>query len=154
MLFRLLIFSGLTAFFLVLQGFAQTDDMENNTNMTADILISTLYAKTNAEKEYCENIIRLRDEKILPSRIFYGVYRKSVTLEKQRRFIYFQTGLEILCKREGIILEQPVSPKITPVFSTAPTKSIVNASKNTSTTTEKKSPFSFIQKLYRGWYSR
>ncbi|MDR2438895.1 MAG: hypothetical protein LBE12_05955 [Planctomycetaceae bacterium] len=153
--FRLLILSGLIACFLVLQGFAQTNDAENNINLTADTLVSTLYAKTNAEKEYCENIVRLRDEKILPNRIFYGVYRKSVTLEKKRRFIYFQTGLEILCKREGIVLESSASPnKPNHIFSTTPTKSTITVSQNTSTTTEKQSPFSFIQKLYRNWYSR
>jgi hypothetical protein len=157
MLFRLLVLSGLTVLALVLQGFAQTNDTENtenNVNLTADVLILTLYAKTNTEKEYCENIIRLRDEKILPNRIFYGVYRKATTLEPNRRFTYFQTGLEILCKREGIVLERSVSFKPNRIFSPTPPKSIVTASKNTATTTEKQNPFSFIQKLSRGWFSR
>ncbi|MDR3198227.1 MAG: hypothetical protein LBU34_10210 [Planctomycetaceae bacterium] len=154
MLFRLLTFSGLTVFFLVLQGFAQTNDGEGNTNLTADVLISTLYAKTNAEKEYCEKIIRLRDEEVLPNRIFYSIYRKSVTLEKNRRFTYFRTGLEILCEREGIILEQSAPFKPTNIFGTASTKPTVAASKNTSTTAKKQNPFSFVQKFYRSWFSR
>jgi hypothetical protein len=156
MSFRLLILTGLTALFLVLQGLAQTNETENDTILTADVLISTLYAKTNAEKDYCEKIIQLRDKKILPNRIFYSVYRKSVNLEKNRRFTYFQTGLEILCKREGIVLELPVSFKPTNIFDGTSTDSTVAASnkEKTSTTTEKQNPFSFIRKLYRSWYAR
>jgi hypothetical protein len=150
---RLLIFAGLLMFFLALQGFTQTNDSESDTTLTADVLIATLYAKTISEKEYCENIIRLRDEKKLPSRIFYGVYRKSINLEKNRRFSYFQTGLEILCKREGIILEQPVSFKPPNVFSATPTKPSATVSKNSPTSAGKQNPFSFIPKLYRSWFS-
>ncbi|MDR2704358.1 MAG: hypothetical protein LBC02_01140 [Planctomycetaceae bacterium] len=151
---RLLIFVGLLMFFLAPQGFTQTNDSENDTTLTADVLIATLYAKTDAEKEYCENIIRLRDEKKLPSRIFYGVYRKSINLEKNRRFTYFQTGLEILCKREGIILEQSASFKPANVFSSTPTKSSVTVSKSSPTSTGKQNPFSFIPKFYRSLFSR
>jgi hypothetical protein len=151
---RLLIFSGLLMLFLAPQGFTQTSDSESDTTLTADVLIATLYAKTDAEKEYCENIIRLRDEKKLPSRIFYGIYRKSINLEKNRRFTYFQTGLEILCKREGIILEQSTSFKPKNVFSLTPTKPSVTVSKSSSTSAGKQNPFSFIPKFYHSLFSR
>jgi hypothetical protein len=150
---RLLIFAGLLMFFLAPQGFTQTNDSESDTTLTADVLIATLYAKTISEREYCENIIRLRNEKILPSRIFYGVYRKSINLEKNRRFTYFQTALEILCKREGIILEQSVSSKPN-AFSSTPIKPSVTVSKNSPTSAGKQKPFSFIPKFYRSWFSR
>jgi hypothetical protein len=141
-------------FFLASQGFTQTNDWESNITLTADVLIATLYAKTDAEKEYCENIIRLRDEKILPNRIFYGIYRKSINLEKSRRFTYFQTGLEILCKREGIVLEQSASFKPVNAFSLTPTKPSVAVSKNSPTASGKQNPFSFIPKFYRSLFSR
>jgi hypothetical protein len=150
---RLLIFAGLLMFLLATQGFTQTNDSEDNTILTADVLIATLYAKTEAEKEYCENIVRLKDENILPSRIFYGVYRKSINLEKNRRFIYFQTALKILCKREGIILEQSTPFKPANVFSSTSTKPSFTVSKNSSTSAGKQNPFSFIPKLYRSWFS-
>ncbi|MDR0335869.1 MAG: hypothetical protein LBI18_02145 [Planctomycetaceae bacterium] len=149
---RLPILTGLTVLLFVLQGFTQTNNAENETTLTADVLISTLYAKTDAEKQYCEKIIRLRDEKILPNRIFYGIYRKSVTLEKTRRFTYFQTGLEILCQREGIVLERSASVTPTHLFGNMTKDLTVAIPEETTTMTEKQNPFSFIRKLFRSWY--
>ncbi|MDR1964463.1 MAG: hypothetical protein LBQ50_11840 [Planctomycetaceae bacterium] len=146
-LFRFPILVVAMLLFFVSQGLTQ--NLPSDTDLTADVLIATLYAKTDAEKKYCENIIRLRDEKILPSRIFYGIYRKSISLEeKNRRFTYFQTGLEILCKREGIALDEFISFKSTNLFGIT-SKSTVTVSEKTSAITEKQNPLSFIYKLFR-----
>jgi hypothetical protein len=135
--------------FLNIEGIAQTISLENDTALTADVLIATLYAKTDTEKEYCENIIRLRDKKILPNRILYGVYRKSVNREKERRFTYFQTGLEILCKREGIDLEQSTSFKSINFFGFTATKPTATAPTKPQKAAEISKPFSFFYNLLR-----
>ena len=80
--------------------FAQTAEA----TLTADVLIQTLYAKTAAEKKYCEDVVTARDAKILPTRIFYAAYRYAMKKEKGQRFTYFQTVLTKLCKDEGITL--------------------------------------------------
>jgi hypothetical protein len=105
--YRLLILTPLMVFCCVPQGLPQTANFENEgfgASLTVDILISTLYARTDAEKEYCKKIIQLRDAKMIPNRILYGTYRVAVTKERDLRLIYFQTSLEILCKREKINL--------------------------------------------------
>lgn len=78
--------------------------VEKQEALTADILSVTLYAKTPAEKEYCESVIAKRDEGVLPMRTLYSAYRYGVKQPKDRRFVYFQNALETLCKREKIDL--------------------------------------------------
>ena len=93
--------------------FAQVVGAAQNaeTTLTGDVLAKTLYAKTPAEKKYCETVIAARDAKILPDRIFYAAYRYAIKKDKDRRFIYFQTVLTQFCKEAGITLQAPKAPK-------------------------------------------
>jgi hypothetical protein len=43
-------------------------------------------------------------------RIFYGVYQHAVTKDRGRRFAYFKSALEIVCKTEGVTL-YPTPPR-------------------------------------------
>lgn len=75
--------------------------------LTADVLISSLFAKTPAEKDYCVFVVAKRDEKVLPNKILYGAYRYAVNKERDRRFTYFKLSLEKLCKDKKIVLNAP-----------------------------------------------
>ena len=132
LLFLILILFGTSAL-------AQVSDLESEARLTADILSAKLYAKTDSEKEYCDFVIRQRDQGNLPDRILYAAYRHAVNKEKDRRFTYFQHSLETLCKRENIVLK-----------SSAPKKSSFLPSKATaaSTGTTSNSFTSFFQ-LFR-----
>ena len=87
-------------------SFAQSTDFTQNASeaLTAEVLINTLYARTAAEKKYCENVIAARNAKILPDRILYSAYRYAMQKDKSRRFTYFQITLTNLCKEAGITL--------------------------------------------------
>ena len=89
---------------LAIPGFAQNDDPEANKLFTADVLKGSLFAKTVDEKRFCDYVIQKRDDGTIPTRLIYGVYRKALTQDRNRRFVYFKTALEIVCKREGIVL--------------------------------------------------
>ena len=112
------VFLRQSLFFLFILGFAapclaQRSDGETDKLFNADVLISTLFARTAEEKRFCEYVIQRRDEGTIPHRIIYGVYRKAITQERHRRFTYFRAGLEIVCQREGIVLN-PNSTRRTP----------------------------------------
>ncbi len=94
--FRFVLFGLVSVFGSSL--FAQNADG----TLTADVLIKTLYARTAAEKQYCEDVIAARDAKILPNRILYAAYRYAVQKDKDRRFTYFQTVLTKFCKEAGV----------------------------------------------------
>ena len=85
-------------------GFTQNNDAEINKQFTADVLKTTLVAKTPDEKKFCDYVIQKRDDGTIPARLIYGVYQKAIAKERDRRFTYFKAGLEIVCKREGIVL--------------------------------------------------
>jgi hypothetical protein len=101
-------------------SFAQPDVSETNKLFTARVLKETLPARTPAEQQFCDYVIRKRDDGTIPPQFVYGVYRIAMTKEKSRRFMYFKTGLETLCKREGIALNSlPVStPSPSPSLNT------------------------------------
>ena len=85
-------------------GFAQQKGSDVDKLLTADILKARLFAKTPDEKRFCDYVIQKRNDGTIPSRLIYAVYEQAVTKDKGRRFAYFKTALEILCKREGIAL--------------------------------------------------
>ena len=93
--------------------FAQNTNSAQNadTNLTADILEKTLYAKTPAEKKYCQAVIAARDAHILPNRILYSAYRYAMNKDKDRRLAYFQTTLTKFCKEAGVTLTTTESKK-------------------------------------------
>ena len=107
------LFCFLLLFGLTVPCFAQKADPETDKMFTADVLKATLFARTADEKKFCDNVIRKRDDGTIPARLIYGVHRKAVTQDKGRRFTYFKTGLEIACKREGIILN-PTPTRVSP----------------------------------------
>ena len=107
-LHRLICFTLVFGF--AITGFAQKEDPETNKLFTADVLKTTLFARTADEKKFCDYIIQKRDDGTIPTRLIYGVYRKAMTQDRNRRFAYFKSGLEIVCKREGIVLN-PTSVK-------------------------------------------
>ena len=102
--------------FVLLFGFAcpclaQTTTADIDKLFTADVLKTTLFARTIDEKRFCEYVIQKRDDGTIPTRLIYGAYQKAVIKDRGRRFAYFKTGLELLCKREGIILKpMPTKP--------------------------------------------
>ena len=85
-------------------GFAQQNGNDRDKLLTADTLKARLFAKTPDEKRFCDYVIQRRDNGTLPARLIYAVYEKAVTKDKGRRFAYFKSALEILCKQEGIAL--------------------------------------------------
>ena len=93
--------------------FAQSADPTQNADsvVTVDVLTQTLYARTAAEKKYCENVIAARDAKVLPDRIFYSAYRYALKKDKSRRFTYFQTILTKFCKEAGVALPTETTTK-------------------------------------------
>ena len=97
--------------FVLVLGFAVPCYAQGNADIdrrfTADLLKMTLFAKTAEEALYCDYVIQKRDDGTLPPRILYGAYQRAMTKERNRRFIYFKAALEILCKREGIVLNPP-----------------------------------------------
>jgi len=113
--------------FVLLLGFAVPCFAQGNTadidqQFTADVLKTTLFARTAEERQFCDYVIQKRDDGTIPRRIIYGVYQKAVTKDRSQRFIYFKTGLEILCKREGIVLNpMPVktAPRTSPLIPSA-----------------------------------
>ena len=84
--------------------FSQQTASEPDKLFTADVLKKTLFAKTDGEKKFCDYVIQKRDDGTIPTRIIYGIYRNAMTKDRNRRFFHFKTGLEIICKREGIAL--------------------------------------------------
>ena len=80
---------------------------------TADVLKKELFARTNEERQFCDYVIKKRDDGTIPERIIYAVYRKAITQDQKKRFLFFKNGLEILCRQEGIVL-YPTSVKTTP----------------------------------------
>ena len=116
-------FFGLVSVYSV-SAFAQATDAE--TTLTADVLIKTLYARTAADKKFCENVIAARDAQILPNRILYAAYRYALKKDTDRRFTYFQTLLLKSCKEAGITLPTaaPTKTSYNPfTFLTSPFKS-------------------------------
>ena len=119
MIVRQLLYSVLVLGFAV-PCFAQQQVGDSDKRLTAVILKTTLYAKTDDEKDFCDYVIQKRDNGILPPRLLYGVYQNALTKEKGRRFAYFKSGLEIMCMREGIVLyptpvrTSSVSPSFVP----------------------------------------
>jgi len=83
---------------------AQQTVTETDKLFTADFLKMMLFARTPEEKWFCDYVIQKRDDGTIPAWIVYGVYQKAVAKERSRRFIYFRTGVETLCRREGIAL--------------------------------------------------
>ena len=102
---------------------AQGNVADVDIRFTADVLKSTLFARTSEERSFCDYVIQKRDDGTIPSRLIYGVYQKALTKDRNRRFAYFKTGLEILCKREGIVL----SPTPAQTSATTPTPSFVSS---------------------------
>ena len=104
--------------------FAQEGAPDTDKRFTADVLKTTLFARTPEEKKFCDYVIQKRDDGTIPPRLLYGVYQKSLTHDRNRRFTYFKTALEITCQREGITLyPTPVrtsSTTSTPSFITFP----------------------------------
>jgi len=100
--------------------FAQQQVAGSDKRLTATILKTTLYAKTDGEKAFCDYVIQKRDSGTIPTRLIYGVYQKALTKDKGRRFAYFKTGLEIMCQQEGIALypapagASPTAPSFVP----------------------------------------
>jgi len=82
---------------------AQGNTADIDKQFTADLLKMMLFAKTAEERQYCDYVIQKRDDGTIPARILYGVYQKAMTKDRNLRFIYFKTALEIICKREGIV---------------------------------------------------
>ena len=96
------------------------DDIDQR--FTADVLKSTLFARTSDERRFCDYVIQKRDDGTIPTRLIYGVYQKALTKDRYRRFAYFQTGLELVCQREGIALHStPVRTSPTTPSFTLPT---------------------------------
>ncbi len=113
--------------------------------LTADVLSKSLYAKTSEEIEYCEFVIRMRDEKVLPNRILYYAYNKATAqAENSRRFIYFQTVLELACDKQGIVLESANATKLKNFFGFSFTKTKASAPKVASPG----KPFAFFHKIF------
>jgi hypothetical protein len=80
---------------------------QNNNRITAEMLKTNLYAKTPDEKKFCDYVIQKRDDGTIPVSIIHAVYRKALAQEKGRRFVYFKTALELVCKQRGIALKAP-----------------------------------------------
>ena len=93
--------------------FAQQNTSELDKQFTADVLKKTLFAKTLEEQRFCDYVIQKRDDGTIPARLIYGAYRHAITKDRVRRFSYFKTTLEILCRREGIALI-PAAVRTTP----------------------------------------
>jgi len=108
---------------------AQGNASDTDQRFTADVLKTTLFARTAEERRFCDYVIQRRDDGTIPSRLIYAVHQKAMTQDRHRRFAYFRAGLEILCEREGIVLN--------------PTQV------RTSTTTS-----SFIPSILRGLFQR
>jgi len=98
--------------------FAQGSISDIDEQFTADVLKTMLYAKTAEERHYCDYVIQKRDDGTIPARLFYGAYQKAITKERNQRFLYFKTTLELLCKREGIVLNP--TPVRTSASATSP----------------------------------
>ena len=92
---------------------AQRDLSGADQRFTADILKTTLFARTAEDRQFCDYVIQKRDDGTIPSRLIYGVYQKAMTRDRNKRFAYFRSGLEITCKREGIVLN-PTQTKTSP----------------------------------------
>ena len=73
-------------------------------HFTADVLKTRLFAKTPEDQQFCDLVIKKQNDGTIPHRLIYGVYQKAMTKEPNRRFLYFKTALEIMCKREGVAL--------------------------------------------------
>lgn len=133
---------------------AAASAQENGTadTLAADVLAKNLYAKNSDEQMYCAYVVQLRDNKTLPEKIFYAVYYRAIEKEKARRFTYFRTGLEILCKREGVVLPEfsavQTNKNSAFVWTNTTTPPAVNTSAAAPTTAKK--PFAF----FYSWFKR
>ena len=90
--------------------FAQGNPSDIDKQFTADVLKTTLFTRTAEERRFCDYVIQKRDDGALPARLIYGVYQKAMDKERHQRFVYFKTSLELLCKREGVVLYPPPTP--------------------------------------------
>jgi len=89
---------------------AQDNTSDTAELFTAEVLKRELFARTPEDRQFCDYVIKKRDDGTIPARIIYAVYRKAITQDKNKRFLYFKTALETLCRREGIVLNpSPVS---------------------------------------------
>lgn len=128
--------------------------------LTTDVLQKTLYAKTDAENNYCQFVIDCRSQGTLPNRILYAAYRYAMKKEKDRRFTYFQQSLVTLCKRENIVLENaPTTENGFFSFSSgksAQTKAMITKANLTKTNAKApegekfyKKPFTFFSSMFQ-----
>ncbi|MDR3109981.1 MAG: hypothetical protein LBU65_09915 [Planctomycetaceae bacterium] len=69
-----------------------------------DTVITSLYAKTPAEKEYIEKVVAMRDAGEIPYDTFYSAYRYAIKKDKDRRFYYFENTLATFCEGKRISL--------------------------------------------------
>ena len=83
---------------------AQQAAVEIDKIFTAEVLKTTLFARTIEERKFCDYVIQKRDDGTLPTRIIYGVHQKAMEKDRARRFTYFKMALETVCKQEGIVL--------------------------------------------------
>lgn len=120
---------------------AQTSGAQSADNtLTSEVLKDTLYAKTSEEIEYCQFVIRMRDQGVLPNKILYLAYKKAIEQEKNRRFTYFQNALVIICNKQGITLaDSSNSVRVKKYFgfnttSSKPTKPVKAATATQATT--------------------
>ena len=90
--------------------FAQQSTADIDQRFTAELLKTTLFARTAEEKRFCDYVIQRRDAGTLPTRLIYGAYQMAMTKDRARRFAYFKAALELLCRREGIVLNPNRSP--------------------------------------------
>ena len=94
---------------------AQKNAADIDKLFSPNILKTQLFAKTAEERQFCDHVIQKRDDGTLPTRLIYGVYRKAIAEDRNRRFAYFKIGLEVACRREGIALySTPVKTSAAP----------------------------------------
>lgn len=103
------LFGGVLFFLAVLSipADAQIQYAQNpaDQRLTTDVLSKTLYARTPEQEAFLGKCIDLRDSGVLPDRILYTAYRYAMKKQKTRRYDYFKTALEKLCKENRITLE-------------------------------------------------
>lgn len=138
--------TGLIVFLFPITLTAQMHDINSEGTITAEILRLKLYAKSEAENKYCDDVIKKRDEGVLPNRILVSAYRYAVQKEKTRRFIYFKTALERLCKEQKIELKAEKGKKQSYFTITKPSAAPPKATTNSATATN---PFTSFFRLLR-----
>ncbi|MDR3233164.1 MAG: hypothetical protein LBT46_05810 [Planctomycetaceae bacterium] len=98
---RIFLFSILTGFAALcfFGGLTARCAEKPKNRLTADVLKSTLVAKTPEEILYCESVIKKRDTGIIPEKILSSVYAKAANKDRSKRFIYFKKALEIVLSK-------------------------------------------------------